>query len=916
VLPDVPNPERWRLLEDFFQAACDLTATERTAFLDRACGSDSSMRAEVESLLASADQTAGFIQQPVSDTARNFSRSFPFRGKRIGPYELCDLIGEGGMGQVYLARRADNAYSQQVALKFMRADFGRDHEMHVRFRVERQILANLNHPNVARLFDGGVTPEGLPWLALEYVGGVPIDEYCRRGRLSLPARLELFRTVCSAIEYAHRNLVIHRDIKPTNVLVTSEGVPKLLDFGIAKLLAPEFADSPRTRASERLMTPEYASPEQVRGEPVTTATDVYGLGVLLYELLAGRRPFRIKTDNPLEIAQAICEETPPSPSAACATDPCVAGLDPLRLKGDLDRIVLMAMEKDPARRYVSADDLDQDLRRFLERRPVRARRSTIIYRLSKFVARHKTVSLMAGATTSVLAALLLLFSLQSRAADARLKRVETLADSAISDMTPKFQQSSASVELQASVFHSTLTYLDQLRHDSGNDPRLLLKLSKAYGRVGDIEGSPGAASLGNTRNAIASYQEALRTAIAARNLLPGKESLQAVIEAYQQLGQIEFVSNNLWAAREHYQQSLLLARKLSGQMPADAEHNRLLAVNYFGLGHVQLNSFETDKAVESLRTGLRVLGADPNGNEDHDRSVAAFYGSLALALSELGDNRDAIATQKRGIAIAEDLARHFPTRRVRRSLFSLYNNMVAILVGREILNAGEVREAPLYSRKSVALAEQLAAGDTTNVQARHDLAFAYVRMGDSLLTTNPTEAHQWYRKSIALTKQLGTRSGALRALADQDETLAALLTKAQASERVRLFQEANRIRQEIAEASPESALDRLHLMRSYCRLSDAELAMSNLAGAGRYVNSVIPFFSEFKLTSPSLMVLRDLGLCYETLGNVRRKARVIEESRQWHSKSLDIWNEWRRRGAATPGSEVERRKVQRLLQAE
>jgi eukaryotic-like serine/threonine-protein kinase len=401
VLRGVPDPERWRLLEDLFQAACDLTAIERTAFLDRACGSDAAIRAEVESLLVSADQTVGFIQQPVSDAARNVSSGFPPSGKRIGPYELCSLIGQGGMGQVYLAHRADKAYSQQVALKLIRADVAADQEMLLRFRVERQILADLSHPNVARLLDGGVTPEGLPWLALEYVEGVPIDEYCRRDCLPLRARLELFLTVCSAIEYAHRNLVIHRDIKPANVLVTAEGVPKLLDFGIAKLLAADFVDSVRTRASERLMTPDYASPEQVRGEPVTTATDVYAMGVLLYELLTGQRPFRVKTDSPLEIARVICEKTPLPPSAANAADPQRAGVDSRRLKGDLDTVVLMAMRKEPERRYSSIGQLAGDIRAYLAGYPLVARGDSWSYRSRTFIARHKSV--VASAALAALA---------------------------------------------------------------------------------------------------------------------------------------------------------------------------------------------------------------------------------------------------------------------------------------------------------------------------------------------------------------------------------------------------------------------------------------------------------------------------------------------------------------------------------
>jgi len=398
--PTAPNPDRWRVIDDIFQAACDLDAKERPAYLDRACGADTGLRAEVESLLASAGQTIG-IEQSVLDAARTVARGFAMVGQRIGPYELSDLIGEGGMGQVFLAFRADQAFSQRVAIKVMRGDFGRTREMLLRFRSERQILANLNHPNIARLLDGGVTPEGLPWLALEYVEGVPIDEHCRHQRLALDQRLELFLTVCAAVEYAHRNLVIHRDIKPANVMVTAEGVPKLLDFGIAKILSPDFAAAAPTRASERLMTPEYASPEQVRGEPVNTATDVYALGVLLYELLSGQRPFRVKTDSPLEIARAICEQTPDPPSVARGLNQQPLGLEPRRLKGDLDTIVLMAMRKEPERRYASVGQFSADIRAYLDGYPLLARGDSWHYRARTFVTRQKAA--VAVAALAVLA---------------------------------------------------------------------------------------------------------------------------------------------------------------------------------------------------------------------------------------------------------------------------------------------------------------------------------------------------------------------------------------------------------------------------------------------------------------------------------------------------------------------------------
>lgn len=360
---------------------------DRAVFLDHACAGDAALRREVESLLAFSSNTAGFIEQPLKRAAREWSG----QSSLIGPWKILEPLGDGGMGSVYLACRADEVYEQKVAMKLMRADLVRSREMLFRFRRERQILAHLNHPNIARLLDGGVSAEGLPYLVMEYVEGLPINEYCVRNKLPLTAILELFRTVCAAVDYAHHRFVIHRDLKPANILVTSSGVPKLLDFGIARLLDPELDGSTQTRASERLMTPEYASPEQIRGEPVTTSSDVYSMGVLLYELLAAVRPFRAKTDNPLEIARAICEQTPPTPSAVCKDS-----VRARRLKGDLDRIAMMAIRKEPERRYSSIAYFSSDVAAYLGGYPLQARTDTWGYRASTFVRRHK-VSVAAAA---------------------------------------------------------------------------------------------------------------------------------------------------------------------------------------------------------------------------------------------------------------------------------------------------------------------------------------------------------------------------------------------------------------------------------------------------------------------------------------------------------------------------------------
>ncbi|MBZ5679271.1 MAG: serine/threonine protein kinase [Acidobacteriia bacterium] len=308
------TPERWQQVRQVFDAAIALHAAERSTYLDKVCAGDSELRREVESLLFS-DQEAGsgFLKTPVVDLRRSLAGTGPSSsrvGRRIGAYDILEEIGHGGMGEVYRAVRADGQFTKEVAIKLVRGGLGTEFVIE-RFRQERQILAGLDHPNIARLLDGGSTEDGIPYLVMELVRGTPIDQYCATHGLDISSRLKLFLQVCAAVQYAHQRLVIHRDIKPGNILVTEEGVPKLLDFGIAKILDPDA--SSETTLSHPL-TPQYASPEQIRGEPITTATDVYSLGVVLYQLLTGHSPYPRNTRTPHELARAICDLEPERPS--------------------------------------------------------------------------------------------------------------------------------------------------------------------------------------------------------------------------------------------------------------------------------------------------------------------------------------------------------------------------------------------------------------------------------------------------------------------------------------------------------------------------------------------------------------------------------------------------------------------------
>ncbi|HEX7841347.1 MAG TPA: protein kinase [Kofleriaceae bacterium] len=378
--------QRWQLIETLFECALELPEPERDAFLGDRCGGDPELREEVRELLATALHPSGSLREAVIAEAQALASAATAQvGRRIGPFRLLALLGEGGMGAVYLADRDDAQFHHRVAIKILPHSLGSPHAI-ARFRDERQILAALEHPNIVRLLDGGSTEDGLPYLVMEHIEGTTITHYARDNQLSVRARLALVRQVCAGLQYAHQNLVVHRDVKPSNILVDADGTAKILDFGIAKLLAPDagFEREARTRTGSAMFTPEYASPEQARGDAVSTATDVYSLGAVLYELVTGQPPHRT-SGSALESLRLICEIDPPRPSAAAPPE------RRRELTGDLDNIILKALHKESARRYAAVEQLSDDLGRFLEGRPVVARTATVGYRARKFVHRNKVV---------------------------------------------------------------------------------------------------------------------------------------------------------------------------------------------------------------------------------------------------------------------------------------------------------------------------------------------------------------------------------------------------------------------------------------------------------------------------------------------------------------------------------------------
>jgi serine/threonine protein kinase len=612
---------RWLRVRDLFEQAIELPADQRDSFIERNCGDDPSLRDELKSLLAvdaanSDSPLTGAIGAAVDATTRD--RRQELLGTVIGPYRLTSVLGHGGAGTVYLGERIDRQYSAQVAVKVvegaaLHAEIGR------RFRAERQILANLNHPNIARLIDAGESPQGYPYLVMEYIHGEPINIYCDRLQLNVEQRIELVLKVCTAVHYAHQNLVIHRDLKPGNILVTPDGTPKLLDFGIAKLLdtGPAAAEMALTRLNDRILTPEYASPEQILGQNVTTSSDVYALGVVLYELLSGMRPYRVSSTSQLELERTICINDPTKPSAAIRealnrlkADPTPTrsintiadsrSATPMRLRsqldGDLDAIVMRALRKEPVHRYNSVEQLAADLRRHLQRAPVLAREGNWVYYTQRFTRRHIFGVSVAAVFLVVLTAALIVTSVQAkRIAEQRdaANREKQTSEAVASFMVNVFAAADPFTVQNRQVTAGELLdkSIETIRRDLNQEPAVKARLLEAMGRSYSRQGQPeqgirlieeaikirqdsatdSAESLGATYLNLSKAQF-LRNDIdgGARSLSKAKAIFERNPESKEyahvlvQLGRLELQKDDWKRALFYSEQALILMRKLYG----------------------------------------------------------------------------------------------------------------------------------------------------------------------------------------------------------------------------------------------------------------------------------------------------------------------------------------------------------------
>lgn len=649
------TPERWERITEIFEKALGLQGPQRDAYLQVACAEDPEIRSEVESLLASHDQAgSGFLSAPEAvqeEQARKEKGPGVAAGRRIGPYLVTEIIGHGGMGEVFAATRADGQYEKKVALKLVRTGYDTSFVLE-RFRNERQILASLDHPNIARLLDGGTTQETIPYLVMELVDGKPIDVYCDEKKLSITERLQLFRQVCSAVQYAHQHLVIHRDIKPGNILVTKEGVPKLLDFGIAKILD---ASGSTEATLLRPMTPEYASPEQVRGEPISTSTDVYSLGVVLYQLLTGRSPYRVDTRTPAKLADAITNDEPERPSTSVhrtetarangdspqitpeavsgTREASPAGLQK-RLRGDLDFILLKALRKEPAQRYSSVEQFSEEIRRHLEGLPVTARKGTWNYRAGKFIRRHRvSVAATASSLATLLSGVILVVreariaEANRRRAEARFNDVRKLANSFMFEFHDAIQDLPGSTPARELVVKRALEYIDGLALDASGDPSLQRELAVAYEKLGDVQGNPSYANLGDTRGAFASYRKALAIRMV---LLAGERDERnaklGVFFLYNKIGSCQEATGDFAGAMANFQTALQIAENYTTRTSA-AEDRDWHAGSYFTIAGLLRSKGDLEGALQNYRKAMSIREA----------GVAAYPANLKLRTHLAGD---------------------------------------------------------------------------------------------------------------------------------------------------------------------------------------------------------------------------------------------------------------------------------------
>lgn len=733
------TPEVWARVKAVLEAVDELSGAARDEALESLCQGDSELRSEVDSLLAQ-ESRIGILER----TANTELAAAPGDLRQIGPYRIEKLLGAGGMGAVYLASRADEQYEKRVAIKVIQSLGGPD--LARRFRNERQILASLDHPSIARLLDGGTLDDGRPYLVMDYVDGQRIDEYVDARRPSVGEILRLFLKVCSAVQFAHQNLIVHRDLKPGNILVTGSGEPYLLDFGIAKVLSDE-ADLESTKPFARLLTPSYASPEQLCGGAVTTATDVYSLGVLLYRLLTGASPYAGAPNFPADPVSVILQYEPPLASTAASRVS----------RGDLDTILRKALEKNPARRYPTVEEFAGDLRRYLADRPILARPDSVLYRARKFVARNRfavasglvlILAIFGGITGTLINARRA--QLEKARADRRYEELRRLSESLLFELHDSIQNLAGATDARALLARRALQYLDQLAAENNTDPKVQRDLASAYVRVSGILANDRAPHVGGAsalKMAYTSSEKALeirRHLYAANPADPGLQH-ELLESLWTVAGEIEMQGDLKRSLALQQERLKLIGEMLQKGRSLDVEYSR--GTTYAAMSELHRLLGDFDQALgfgrQSLEARQALLNADPQSARAQ-RVVGLSHEMIGYAFAEQGRYREAAGEHIEALADFERLAARDPHNfDLQRNVHVAESNLCEVLA-----RAGAANEGIGHCRRAVTLADAMYRADRDNIQTAEDLASNYATLGFALhVSGRLREALEWERKA-------------------------------------------------------------------------------------------------------------------------------------------------------------------------
>jgi non-specific serine/threonine protein kinase/serine/threonine-protein kinase len=879
------NDERNQRAEQIGDSALDFDpGAARTAFIEEACGPDDALKILVFEYIRGAE---GLTVEPLIPETLPFS----FENKQIGPWKLLRPLGEGGFGLVYLAERNDGQVRQLGAVKFLKGTV-HTRDMELRFLDERQILANLNHPWIVGLIDAGLSREGQAYLVMEYVDDASsIDVYCRARGLSIKERLQLFRNVCEAVAYAHRKLVVHRDLKPGNILVTKDGTPRLLDFGVAKILDPIHRSSAQAAASTNVLvgTERYFSPEQARREPVDTSTDIYSLGVILYELLVGTDPYDLQRHSKESVEQVICTVDPELPSKAVSratapgkdsgpatsensmaplpssTLPAHAAKLRRQLRGDLDNILLMALRKEPQRRYPSVSQFSDDIRRHLEGLPVTARPDTFGYRASKFVERHKVgvaaagliaLSLVIGLTTTIWQA--------HRAQAAQLKaerrfnEVRKLASSNLFEFHDEIAKVPGTTAARALVVKGALEYLNSLAKEASGDRDLQLELATAYQKVGDAQGRPGFANIGDRMGALASYRQALAIRKAVAAIGPPDPALRRDLATnYERLGDALLTTGQSGDALASYREAYAIRNDLLAANPNDREAKRDIATTNQRVAQALWRTGQLPAANDADTATLAIfesLAVGQSQNPIAQRDLFIAYVKHGDLLAASGHRPEALAYYQRALPIAQGVEAIADDKTKAKREIALAHDKIGNLLAASKDRAGALQnyEAALEIRAA------LSDADPNNAEIRRDLSISHEKVGNVLAQSGEfTAALVEYRECLEIDTDLAAHAPGsaqeLEGVAETRENIAKMLMKTGAlAGALDSEDRARQLREQVAAKDEKSVEDRGDLAANYHQLGIISDLLAKKTGDSQYARQGCQWYGR------ELDVMRDL----------------------------------------------------------